>query len=55
MKCDDCVWFVWREYTESERTWLKYHPNCYIVAKFCTLGGCDGSRFEPSKTERKEE
>lgn len=54
MNCDNCVWFVWRGYTEEEIVWLKKNPNCYIKAKICMLGGCDGSRFQLSEAERKD-
>ena len=57
MNCDDCTWFIWREYTPEEKEWMKHHPNCYIVAKYCCLGGCDGSMYrdkEGKKNDRTE-
>lgn len=55
MNCEKCAWFVRRELTEAEVQMLKQHPNLIIDTRFCTLNGCDGSRFIPNKAERKDE
>ena len=45
MKCENCSYYSSRPITPQESNYLKMHPNTFIDTRFCTLGGCDGSRF----------
>lgn len=45
LDCENCSWFVDRQKNAYEVEILRNHPNILIDTRFCTLGGCDGSRF----------
>lgn len=43
--CKNCSWFVDRPKNAYEVKILRSYQNIIIDTRFCTLGGCDGSRF----------
>lgn len=45
LDCKNCSWYVSRPKNAYEVEILRNHPNILIDTRFCTLGGCDGSRF----------
>ena len=55
MNCDKCRYYLRRELTQNEaqavKAWRMQGQYIMFDTRFCCLGGCDGSRFEPYKEE----
>lgn len=55
MRCDKCVYYVDRPKTPQEAGY-QWNHGVFIDTRFCSLNGCDGSRFEDKyRKESKEE
>ena len=43
--CDKCSYYTDRPKNAYEERILRSYPNIIIDTQFCSIGGCDGSRF----------
>ena len=52
MTCDKCVYYVDRPKTQQEADYQR-NSGLFIDTRFCSLNGCDGSRFINRDTAEK--
>ena len=52
--CEKCSYYVARPLNAYEVQFVRNHKDILIDTRYCTIGGCDGSRFIDSQKKVRE-